>query len=210
MKNEKILIFGDSYSTYKDWIPEGYSAYYPKEAEGLDLTLEQTWWHRLLKETDSELVLNDSWSGSTICNTGYDGDCSKTNSFIFRLERLINNGFFEQNKVDRVFVFGGTNDAWTSNDRGKPIFENWTDEDKKIILPGISFFISELIEAVGKDKVHIIINSIFGPKLKNGFLEICEHYGVSYTALVDIDMVGGHPSAKGMEQIKNQILNNLK
>ncbi len=209
MKNEKILIFGDSYSTFKDWIPEGYESFYPR---GEVVSLEQTWWHMLLKETDSELVQNNSWSGSTICNTGYHGDCSKTNSFICRLGKLIDKGFFEQNEVDRVFVFGGTNDAWSLNARGELIFENWTEEDKKLILPGISFFVHKLIEAVGKDKVHIIINSIFGPTLKNGFLEICEHYGVSYTALVDIDMGsgGGHPNANGMTQIKDQVLANLR
>lgn len=210
MKNEKILIIGDSYSTYKDYIPEGFSAFYPRE--GNDFPVEKTWWHLLLDETNSKLVQNNSWSGTTICNTGYDGDCSKTHSFIFRLSQLVDKGFFEENEIDRVFVFGGTNDAWTGNTLGEPIYENWTEEDKKLILPGISFFISELIKVVGKDKVHVIINSIFGPNLKKGFLEICEHYGVSYTALTDIDMgaAKGHPNLHGMEQIKDQILANLK
>ncbi len=207
MKNEKILIFGDSYSTFKDWIPEGYESFYPR---GEVVSLEQTWWHMLLKETDSELVQNNSWSGSTICNTGYHGDCSKTNSFICRLGKLIDKGFFEQNEVDRVFVFGGTNDGWNEKAScGEHVFENWTEEDKKFIFPGISYFIYRLSSVVEKEKIHFIINT-FGPKLKGGIIDICKHFNISYTELEEIDMIGGHPTFKGMTQIKDQVLANLK
>ena len=81
MKNEKIMIFGDSYSTFEGYIPEEYAVYYPRH----DVSdVSKTWWYMLANETASEIVLNNSWSGSTICNTGYNGDCSKSSSFIFR------------------------------------------------------------------------------------------------------------------------------
>ena len=42
MKN--ILIFGDSYSTFKEYIPNGYAVYYPN----LDIQkVEQTWWNQV-------------------------------------------------------------------------------------------------------------------------------------------------------------------
>ena len=97
MKNEKIMIFGDSYSTFEGYIPEGYAVYYPR-ADVTDVS--KTWWYMLAEETASEIVLNNSWSGSTICNTGYSGDCSKSSSFIFRLTKLIDEGFFRKNKID--------------------------------------------------------------------------------------------------------------
>ena len=79
-----VLIFGDSYSTFKGFIPQGYVDYYRPEGNPKTdlLHVEETWWHRLITKTESTLLLNDSWSGSTVCNTGYNGDCSKTNSFI--------------------------------------------------------------------------------------------------------------------------------
>ena len=68
-----ILILGDSYSTFEGCIPEGYATYYP----ALDVTrAEQTWWSRVLRATGARLAQNNSWSGSTVCHTAYDGvDC---------------------------------------------------------------------------------------------------------------------------------------
>ena len=87
MNFKNTLIFGDSYSTYAGHIPEGYAVYYSgKRATPPDLEdVSETWWHRLITETGSTLVRNDSWSGSTICYTGYNNtDCSETSSFICR------------------------------------------------------------------------------------------------------------------------------
>ena len=105
----KVIIFGDSYSTYSGYIPEGYAVYYSGKRENPpDVSdVSRTWWHSLISETGSELVMNNSWSGSTICYTGYNGvDCSKTNSFIYRLERLFSDGFFNQNNIAFVLLRG--------------------------------------------------------------------------------------------------------
>ena len=77
-----FVIFGDSYSTYKDRIPEGYPTFYtpdevPPTEKVRNMTAEETWWGRLVQETDARLVRNDSWSGSTLGYTGYAGDCSQ-------------------------------------------------------------------------------------------------------------------------------------
>ena len=113
--SKNTIIFGDSYSTFKGYIPEGYHPYYLEEGRPeTDVTaLEETWWHQVVNEAELNLVQNNSWSGSTICFTGYNGnDCSSTSSFIHRLENMIEEKFFEQNRIDKVFVFGGTNDSW--------------------------------------------------------------------------------------------------
>ncbi len=210
MRNEKILIFGDSYSTYEGYIPEGYWVYYPKTGEGMVDDVSKTWWHMLAGETDSEIILNESWSGSTICNTRYDGDCSTTSSFIFRLTRLINTGFFNENDIDRVFVFGATNDSWTGNACGELIYADWTADDLKLILPGISYFIDKLVSVVAKEKINFIINTDLRDEVTDGIIEICNHYNISYTVLSNIDKVEGHPTYKGMKEIKEQILFSLK
>ena len=79
-----VLIFGDSYSTFKDAVPPGYAVYYTTQRTmGPNITdIADTWWYSLIKETDSALLLNDSWSGSTIGYTSYNGiDTSATSSF---------------------------------------------------------------------------------------------------------------------------------
>jgi len=98
-----VIIFGDSYSTYKGYIPEGYAVFYSGErVTPPDLpNVEKTWWKIVLDANESNLIQNNSWSGSTIGYTGYDSaDCSKSSSFIYRLEKLIDEGFFEENIID--------------------------------------------------------------------------------------------------------------
>ena len=79
MKLGNIMIFGDSYSTYTGYVPEGYAVYYSGHRETLPdiLNVKDTWWGRILDTTDATLVQNNSWSGSTIGYTGYNNsDCS--------------------------------------------------------------------------------------------------------------------------------------
>ena len=104
MNLKNVLIFGDSYSTFEGYIPVGYITYYSSLGrEETDVkSVNETWWYQLLKETDSRLIQNNSWSGSTICYTGYNGsDCSKTSSFICRLKKLQDAGFFKENEIDK-------------------------------------------------------------------------------------------------------------
>ena len=101
MKNNTI-IFGDSYSTFEGFIPDGYATYYfENKRPETDVTrVSQTWWHQVCEEANLNLVQNNSWSGSTIGYTTYNNtDCSKTSSFIYRLRRLIENGFFDKNEI---------------------------------------------------------------------------------------------------------------
>ncbi len=210
MVNENILIFGDSISTFRGYIPENYPTYYPKGEDWMVDDVSKTWWGMLANETGSKVIMNNSWSSSTICNTGYDGDCSKDSSFIFRLSQLEDNGFFTENKIDRVFVFGGTNDSWTVNSAGEMIFNNWTQDDLKLILPGISYFINRLLKIVSKDTIHFIINTDLREGISKGIIEICKHYGIGYTVLSNIEKIVDHPNYFGMLEIKNQILANLK
>ncbi|MBQ8588463.1 MAG: hypothetical protein IJ454_03635, partial [Clostridia bacterium] len=80
-----VFILGDSYSTFQGYIPEGYAHYYGEEGPNylesnpeMKLTandvcdVAHTWWYDLVKENGT-LLRNCSWSGTTICNTGYHG-----------------------------------------------------------------------------------------------------------------------------------------
>ena len=209
MKNENIIIFGDSYSAYKDYVPEGYGIYYPREDGWMVTDASKMWWGMLANETESKIMLNDSWSGSTMCNTGYSGDCSKTNSFIFRLTNHIADGFFEKNSIDRAFILGATNDSWSMNTCGEVMFSGWCEDDLKLILPGISYFVDLLASKVPSEKICFIVNTDLREEITEGIIKICEHYNAEYVLLSDIDKVCNHPTAKGMEQIKDQVLAKL-
>ena len=205
-----VFILGDSYSTFKGYIPEGYAVYYSENSTdfGVD-RVENTWWMSLINETDSALVHNNSWSGSTIGYTGYSGDCTNS-SFITRFEQLLEQGWFEENKIDTFFVFGGTNDSWSNAPLGEMMLEGWSREDLFSVLPAIGYIAHRLKTALTDTRVIFIINTDIKPEIQEGIKKACEHFVVEYIALKDISKIEGHPTKEGMTQIKDQILSYLE
>ena len=208
-----VLIFGDSYSTFKDSVPEGYAVYYTTTRDtGPNITkISDTWWNALITETNSTLILNDSWSGSTIGYTGYDGvDNSKTSSFIFRLRKMNERKFFKENRIDTVFVFGGTNDNWADAPIGNTKYKNFKENDFYSVLPAVCHFLESLKESAPEARIIFIINSELKYEITMGIKRACRHYGIEHVLLSGIDKECGHPTVKGMRKIKKQIFAKLK
>ena len=213
MKHENIVIFGDSYSTYEGHIPDGYAVYYSghREKEPDVYDAAKTWWGRLLEATESTLVQNNSWSGSTIGYTGYNNsDCSGTSSFIHRFKKLAGEGFFEKNKIDTLFVFGGTNDSWSGAPLGELKYDGIEENDLYFVLPAISYFAKLLSETLAGTKIVFIANCDIKSEITGAMRSVCEHYGYTYVALSDIDKLNGHPTELGMEQIFEQVLAGIR
>ena len=205
----KVMIFGDSYSTYKGYIPEGYDVYYSgNRTSPPDVSdVSKTWWDMVIKESGSELVQNNSWSGSTICYTGYGyRDRSKSSSFIYRFNKLYEEGFFEENKVDTVFVFGATNDHWCMAPVGQLQYSDWTHDSLFFVLPAVCCFLNSLKEKLPDARVVFILNTGLRKDIREGIIKACEYFGVELAVLEDVDKQNGHPTEKGMEDIKNQVL----
>lgn len=211
MKNN-ALIFGDSYSTFKGFVPDGYAVYYSEnERPQTDVTkVEQTWWHQVVSGANLNLVLNNSWSGSTIGYTGYNNtDCSKSSSFIYRLRQLIGNGFFEKNQIDTVFVFGGTNDSWSNAPLGEIKYNGWEEKDLFSVLPAICYFLNLLKETLPQAKIYCLMNSDIKLEIIDCMKIACEIYGITPVAFDKIDKMCGHPTIQGMKDIKDGVLNIL-
>ena len=200
-----VLIIGDSYSTFDGYIPEGYSFWYPRMEEKKEETdvenVHETWWYQLMGETESTLILNDSFSGSTVCST--ERESIPGTHFNLRTDRMIQNGFFEKNKIDTVFVFGGTNDSWIGSPIGEIKYENITEDDIKTVLPAFSALISKLKKASPSSRIIPLINCDLKDEITNGFEEICRHYSLTYIRFESIDKIAGHPNREGMKQIKD-------
>lgn len=208
-----VMIFGDSYSTFEGYIPAGYDVYYSGKRQTppdvADVT--KTWWHMLISETDSRLVQNNSWSGSTIGYTGYGYvDRSTSSSFIYRFEKLLSEGFFNENKIDTVFVFGGTNDSWCQAPVGQLQFSDWTHDSLFFVLPAVCHFFDRLTSELKDTRIVCLINNGIKKEITEGMKKCCEHYGVEYVAFDNIDKVNGHPTEQGMVDIKSRILEELK
>ena len=132
----KISILGDSYSTFKGYEKEEYDYWYPNPEQGV-VNVEETWWHMLCAEMDLELVNNCSYSGSTVCNTGYGGEDSSYSSFITRLDNDLRDC-----KSDIIIIFGGTNDFWAGSPVGEIKLEDFTSQDLKSFAPAFKKLLS--------------------------------------------------------------------
>ncbi|MBQ6707098.1 MAG: hypothetical protein IJN07_06315 [Clostridia bacterium] len=208
MKNN-VLIFGDSYSTFEGYVPDGYAIYYSEnENPETDVrNVKETWWYQVIQEKNFNLILNNSWSGSTISYTGYDNvDCSKSSSFIYRLKQLIESDFFVKNRIDKVFVFGGTNDNWSNAPLGEMKYSDWENDELYSVLPAICYFLNLLKKTLPHADIYCLINTELKPEITSCMKKACEKYGTTPITFSHIDKSYGHPTVQGMKDIKEAIL----
>ena len=195
-----ISILGDSYSTFKGYVvPDTNYVWYPQEkAENNDVQdVRQLWWQQLIRRKGYRLCQNNSFSGATICHTGYDGADYSDRSYCTRLWHL--------GSPDVIFVFGGTNDTWAKSPVGDFKYGGWTASDLYQFRPAMAYVLAHLQNRYPGAEVYVIINDILSEDITVSMKTICDHYQVPYIQLHDIDKQWGHPSQKGMRQIAEQV-----
>lgn len=204
-ENCTVAILGDSYSTFRGFIPEERECYYPSPERVADvLTVEDTWWHQLFTKRNMTLLLNDSWSGSTVCTTVRD--CHPPESaFVERMKQSLSPVKAAQKAPECIFLFGGTNDSWLGREVGQLIFKDWTVQDLQQVLPAYCYMLDYVVKSNPDAVVFCILNTQLNTVIHKGILDACVHYGATAIELHDIDKKSGHPSRLGMQQIAHQI-----
>lgn len=196
-----VSILGDSYSTFEGYIPEGNATWYattPWENRTDVVSVRQTWWWKFISEGGYILGVNDSYSGSTISYTGYNNEDYKDRSFITRLPRV--------GTPDILLIFGATNDSWTGGPIGEYASDKLTLGHLYEFRPALWKLLTEAQNRYPGTRIVFIINTELKPEITESIKKICDSVNVEYIQLHDIDKLSGHPSIKGMEQIKNQVL----
>ena len=214
MKIKNAIIFGDSYSTFKGFIPEGYAPYYTPDLSsdiGDVNAVELTWWHRLSNELGFNIARNDSWSGSTLA---YASENENENTYIYafhhRLNKLHDEGFFDKNEIDTVFIFGGTNDSWRDIPLGEIKFDSFTKEDLHCFCPSFAYMVKRLREILPTANIISLINTEMKPKVGETIKAVSEHFGTHCIELRDIAKGCGHPLSEGMAAIAEQVKDYIK
>ena len=200
-----ISILGDSYSTFKGYVlPDSNYVWYPQEkAENNDVQdVRQLWWHQLIREHGYRLCQNNSFSGATICHTGYKGEDYSDRSYCTRLRYL--------GSPDIILVFGGTNDTWAKSPIGDYQYSDWSRHDLFKFRPAMAYLLANLQNRYPGADIYVIINDILSENVTVSMKTICDHYHVPYIQLHDIDKQWGHPSQKGMTQIAEQVAEAIK
>lgn len=202
-----VAIFGDSYSTFEGYLtPDTMETWYflgRNEPQRTDVkSVRQTWWWQVIKQMDWKLEVNNSWSGATICNTGY-GDADYTHrSFMTRHSSL--------GHPDVILLFGGTNDSWCGAPLGEFKYEGWKRADLYCFRPALAWLLEHLQDRYPTADVFFLLNSELKESINSSVSDICAHYNVPVIKLSGIDKTSGHPNVKGMQQIADQVVATLK
>lgn len=200
-----VSILGDSYSTYEGFIPFGNEVWYEQKIRKnkTDVTsVEQTWWWQYIKRNGYKLCKNESWSGATICYTGYAGNDYSRRSFVARMNNL--------GCPDLIFIFGGTNDSWAGSPIGEFKYENFNYGDFYSFRPAMAYMLEQMKLHYPNVEIVFLINDGLKESITSSIKTICDHYNIRYIELKEIDKMSGHPSVKGMAQICEQIESALK
>ena len=116
---KRVSVIGDSISTFKGWIPGGYSAHYPA-TDGTLTLVSETYWYRLIYDhmKNAQFDTNIAFSGSTVTNTTAENYTSRYGS---ASNAWWHNSFTERfaacggcGRPDVILIHGGTND-WAHN-----------------------------------------------------------------------------------------------
>ena len=95
-------ILGDSISTFQGYTPPGGVYYAPSSGAVTGVnTVEDTWWMQVIQARGGILLANNSWSGSTVAESGNLGAAS-----LSRIRKLGSEG----TDPDIVLIFTGLND----------------------------------------------------------------------------------------------------
>ena len=197
---KSVAIFGDSYSTFENYLSCDTNAvwYFQGKQKKTDVTdVEQTWWHLLLKEKGWKLECNNSFSGSTICYTGYRKEDYQNRSFHNRLRYL--------GSPDIILVFGATNDCWAKSPIGDYKYSDWTKKDLYSFRPAMAAMCDGLKKRYPNVDIYFIMNCDLTETITTSCRTICNHYGIPMIELHDVDKINGHPSVKGMKTIAEQV-----
>ena len=196
----KMSVLGDSYSTYKGYLsPDSNEFWYADTMKYKnDLRdVKETWWWILKENMGWSLEKNNSYSGATICNTGYNKRDFVHRSFVTRMKNI--------GEPDILFIFGGTNDCWAGSPIGDYKYEKWSKKDLYQFRPAFAFLINYLKKRHPKMRIINICNSDLHGAYNTSMEEICKHYQIENIQLKGIDKQHSHPSVKGMQEIVRQI-----
>lgn len=199
-QQKSVSILGDSYSTFQGYLtPDTNAIYYSSRPWGnMDVkSASDTWWMKYIKDSGSKLCINNSFSGSTVCYTGYNKADAAHSSFISRMSNL--------GCPDVIFIFGGTNDSWAGVPMGEYKYADWARQDLYSFRPAMAYMLSWMKERYVNTEIYFLLNDGLTDEVNQTVETVCARYEVPVIKLHDITKTMGHPDKAGMSAIASQI-----
>ena len=202
-EGKRLAILGDSISTYKIHMPEGYNHFYPYPAGDIR-DVNHTWWKMVSNEIGTSIFVDNAWGGTTVV-----GGTSATESEV-RLKTLL----LGEEKPDIVIIFMGSNDiaGGTKATTFKASYEKMIENIKKL-SPDTEIILCTLLNLdpittfyKGND-VNAYNNVIKEIGEKNNF-EVIDLFKAELSKTDLIDSV--HPNKSGHEKIAEFIVEEMR
>ncbi len=188
----KVSLIGDSISTYNGYIYDGASTYYPK---GNILSVEDTYWMKLITSSNAELEVNTSYSGSCATNT-------RTAPYPSLCDRIPLIG-----SPDTIIIALGTNDS--GDGVGLGTFDYDVDVDSLDESKFRSAYIKgiKMIQSSHPDATIICVALRMEDAYRESIRSIAKFYGLLYVDAHAYDSTDAkHPSTPyAMSQIASAI-----
>src|SRR5574344_955127 len=160
-QRKSVSILGDSYSTFEGYLaPDtNYVWYFAKPPQNrTDVTnVTETWWYKFIKENGFKLCVNNSFSGSTICYTGYNREDYSDRSFVTRMNKL--------GCPDMILIFGCTNDNWAKAPIGDYQYSDWTRHNLFSFRPAMAKMLSYMTAHYINTEIYFILNCDMKPEI---------------------------------------------
>ncbi len=225
-RGKKISILGDSLCTFTGYVPLANRCRYPQN--DLLISVEDTWWKKLINELGLVLGVNESWAGSRV---SWDGTTESTdigaNKHIASVARIQNLG--SNGTPDIIIVWAGSNDALNSVALGTfdTASPNYTPEqlltlDVSTFANAFRTMLVRLLSWYPTSKIIVMFPTYatYTVAKLDSYNEIirtaCDFFGINYidvrtigvTALNRLKYLpdGVHPNALGMKMLYEQIL----
>ncbi len=230
LKFKKVSILGDSISTYEGVSNnpniskslQGYLVHYKEPFKE-----EDTWWGKTIKELKMNLVVNNSYSASSVSDIR--GSYDRGEVYISRISNLHNNN---GEKPDIILIYIGVNDLGD----GATCISDFNDEYFKVIeqdnfKPKNHSFDESYALMLYKIKKNypdadvfcltmplMICNTIERCSIYNNAIKtFCEHYHMNTIDIFEVisdyqryTTDGVHPNKMGMKEMTNKVIKILK
>lgn len=199
-----VSILGDSISTFKNYVPEGYACFYPYPTADVS-DVNYTWWMRTINKLGMKLLKNNSYSGS--CVSAGTGSSGATNDS--RLVELTKG----TERPDIILIFMGANDCGSSNVSLGTFQSSYkTMLDKIITLcPDSEIYLltlptTGLYKEADRLQYNAVIKS-YAESYELGLVDLGDLY--TTTSYKDYVVDSCHPNNAGMIAISNAIVEEL-
>lgn len=228
-KNKLFSILGDSISTFEGCSIPDYAAFYDTthKLSANVITVSDTWWGKVINYLGGELLVNNSFSGSTVCwNSLY-----RIQSYGCSDERTASLGK-EGISPDVIMIYMGTND-WGSgirvfrDERFDPVEDNparflsaYNQMLKKLKTnyPNAEIWCFTLPISKCSAKSEFSFPYFYGGRHISEYCDAIKMCAKEYDCrIIDLysssepydTLDGFHPTANGMETIANAVINEL-